>query len=315
MSAELLKPIGLGFGLLGTTNTKPISDRDAQAMFDCACSLGVVRFDTAPLYGGGLSEERLGHLLRGIPRSHYVLSTKVGRYRPYATKVENPKRNRGDWNDYSYNGTLKSIENSLKRLGADRLDAVFVHDCDERIEDALRGALPALQFLKEQGVVTKVGCGSNVAATPIALLRHFDLEILMVAGRFTLLDQTATNGLFQICLNRGLEVELAAPFNSGILATGANDKSARMDYMAPDDGDRNRVRKIEAVCAEHGVSLKRAALQYSAAHPAVSRLILGLIHPDGMKSNFEDMCVPVPNYLWDALEGIGIPHPNPKALL
>ncbi|MBY6160243.1 aldo/keto reductase [Mameliella alba] len=308
-----VKPVGLGFALLGSSNADPIPDAQARQMFDAAWDLGLRRFDTAPLYGGRQSEERLGQLLQGRPRDSYVLSTKVGRYRDYAVEVVNPKDNPGDWHDYSRESTLRSVEQSLKLLGTDRLDIVFVHDCDKHLPEALSGALPALAELKAQGVIGALGCGSNVAATHHALLRETDLDVLMVAGRFTLLDQSADDDLFPLCLARGVQVELAAPFNSGILATGPDVDETRFDYQPPDAALRDRVRAIQSACHAEGVPLKRAALHYAAAHPAVTRLVLGLIHPEGLRSNLADLSAPVPHTLWTALETLNIRNPKATA--
>ncbi len=301
--------VGIGFGLLGTTNTTAVSDAQAAAMFQAAWDLGVRRFDTAPLYGGGISEERLGHLLQGRQRAAYSLSTKVGRYRPYAAKVVNPKNNPRDWHDYSAEATKRSIEQSLTRLNTDRLDIVFVHDCDAHLPAALHECLPVLHDLKAQNVIGAIGCGSNVAATHEALLSQTDLDVLMVAGRFTLLDQSAYPQLLTLAQDKGVAIELAAPFNSGILATGASDLSQRFDYQAPPPDILDRVRQIEHICASFDVSIKRAALHYSRGHPAIKRLVLGLIHPDGLASNLHDLATPPPAALWDALAQIDIPHP------
>ena len=238
-----------------------------------------------------------------------MLSSKVGRYRDYAATVTNPKDNPGDWHDYSRDATLRSVEQSLRRLGVNRLDIAFVHDCDAHLGAALDGALPALADLRSQGVVGAIGCGSNVAATHLALLCEASLDVLMVAGRFTLLDQSATAVLFPLCLERGTQVELAAPFNSGILATGADAPGTRFDYQTPDDETRQRVRTIEQVCRANDVPLKRAALHYSAAHPAVTRLVLGLTDPESLQSNLADLAAPVPETLWPALARAGIPSP------
>jgi len=298
--------IGLGFGLLGTSNVAAISDVDAQAIMQSAFSNAIQRFDTAPLYGGGLSEERLGRLLQGRPRDSYQLSTKVGRYRPYSSKVANPNNNADDWWDFSRDATFKSVEQSLKRLGTDRLDVVFLHDCDNHIEEAAQGAFAALSELRDQGVIAAIGCGSNSSATHLELLQRIELDILMVAGRYTLLDQSAASLLLPLCLQRGIEVELAAPFNSGILATGPKDPTTRFDYRPADREVRAKVEKIAAVCAEFGVSLKQAALAYPAAHPAINTLMLGLVGPAGLKSNIEDLSTPMPEELWQALEHLGI---------
>ncbi|MEM9708621.1 MAG: aldo/keto reductase [Pseudomonadota bacterium] len=301
--------IGLGFALLGTTNAAPISDADAEAIFATAWDLGIRRFDTAPLYGGGLSEERLGRLLCGLPRNEYVLSSKTGRFRDYARAVTDPKGNPGDWHDYSAEATRRSVEASLERLGTDRLDIVFVHDCDAHIDGALEGALPELRRMQQEGIAGAVGCGSNVAATHEALLEAAELDVLMVAGRLTLLDQSAAGKLLALAEARGAVVELAAPFNSGILAAGPDEAATRFDYSQPDQAIRARAREIERICAIHNVSLRRAALHYPIAHQEVSRLVLGIVEPDGLRENLADAATPVPNALWEALEALGIPNP------
>ncbi|MEM9764040.1 MAG: aldo/keto reductase [Pseudomonadota bacterium] len=305
--------IGLGFALLGTSNAAPISDAEADAMFATAWDLGIRRFDTAQLYGGGQSEERLGRLLSGIPRDSYVLSSKTGRFRDYACLVTDPMGNPGDWHDYGRETTRRSIEASLERLGTDRLDIAFIHDCDHHVEEALSGALPELRKMQEEGIIGRIGCGSNVAATHEALLAHADLDILMVAGRLTLLDQSAAEMLLPLTRARDITLELAAPFNSGILAAGPDDATARFDYQAPSDPIRSRAREIEGVCRAHGVSLRRAALHYPLAHPGVARLVLGLIHPQGLRDNIADLEKPVPAALWADLAEIGIPAPYAPA--
>lgn len=302
-------PLGLGFGLLGTTNAAPISDAEALTIVKTAHELGIDRFDTAPLYGGGLSEERLGRLLDGVPRQDYVLSSKVGRYRPYAVDVTNPKANAGDFRDYSFDATLRSIDASLNRLRTDRLDVVFIHDCENHIDEAVDGAWPALSRLRDQGVVGRIGCGSNLATTHERLLERVELDVLMVANCFTLLDDSALRSLLPRAQALGVEVELAAPFNSGILASGADDPHARFDYAPAGEGIRARVRQIEAACSEHQVPLKRAALQYCLRHPAVRSLILGLVAPSGLRSNCDDVRSDVPEALWASLEALGIPDP------
>lgn len=308
MSKEA-KKIGLGFGLLGTSNVAPISDQDAEAMFSCAVSLGINQFDTAPLYGGGLSEERLGKLLHGLDRNEYRLSTKVGRYRAYSAPVSNPKENIGDIYDYGSDATYRSIEDSLERLRTDRLDIVYIHDCDDHIDEAAKGAYRALFDLKTQGVISKIGCGSNIAATHSALLDKVALDVVMVAGRFTLLDQSAASQLFPQCQNLGVEVILASPFNSGILAVGPDQEDTRFDYQSPDVRVRERVREIQDVCLAHQVTLKQTALAYSLAHPAVSSLMLGLTMPDSLISNLDDLEVVIPDQLWTDLAQVGVPHP------
>jgi len=307
----MLKELGLGFGLLGTTNTAPISDEDALEIFRTAVhELGVNRFDTAPLYGGGLSEERLGKLLISTPRDDYILSTKVGRYRPYAAYVTDPKNNAGDVYDYSHDSTLRSIEKSLQRLRTDRLDIVFIHDCDEHIEAATNGAWPALSKLRDEGVLGRIGCGSNVAATHEQLLERVDMDIMMVANCYSLLEDTASAKVFPRCQELSVEVELAAPFNSGILATGPDVETARYNYVIAGDEVRARVRAIQHLCMSHGVALKQTALQYCLRHPAVSRLILGLAKPDELRSNIQELKNPIPDALWEELAQMGVSDPR-----
>ena len=304
------KSIGFGFALLGTSNTNYISDEEAENIFQCIIDHGILRFDTAPLYGGGLSEERLGKLLIKIPRNNYILSTKVGRYRPYASHISNPKNNPEDWYDFSSETTKRSVEKSLNRLGTDFLDIVFIHDCDNHIEEAVNTCLPILQDLKSQGVLGSIGCGSNVAETHEKILKFAEFDILMLEGRFTLLDQSALGSLFSYTMSKSVDVELASPFNSGILATGSEKKNSRFDYMPVGTNVLKRVSEIEKICSKFDVSLKRAALTYSLSHPAVKRLILGLVHPTGLASNITDLSKPPPNELWEALSIIGIPNPN-----
>lgn len=308
-----LASIGLGFSALGASEIPPFADEEAKAIFDEALALGISRFDTAPLYGGGQSEDRLGMLLSGIPRDSYVLSTKVGRYRPYGEVLADQRNNPTDVYDYSADTTFQSIESSLKRLGTDRLDIVYVHDCDNFVEDAVKHTLPALVQLRDQGVIGQIGIGSNNAPTHEAILDRAEVDVLMVANSYSLLTQDADKRLFLLCQGRTIGVELAAPFNSGILAVGSRDAAAMYRYAAPSPEVMSRTRKIEAVCEAHGVSLKQAALQYCARHPTVDRLILGLVAPEALRSNLNDLQAAVPQGFWDELDSIGIPSPTPHS--
>lgn len=301
--------IGIGFALLGTSNTKFISDNEANNIFNYIKDNGINRFDTAPLYGGGLSEERLGKLLINIDRKDFTLSTKVGRYRPYSEPIKDPKNNTSDWYDYSAETTEKSIYKSLERLNTDYLDIVFIHDCDNYIDEAIKYCLPVLNKLKNQGIIKRIGCGSNVVATHENFLDKTEIDILMVAGRFTLLDQSANNLLFAKAIEKSVEVELASPFNSGVLASGTKNKQARFDYLPATEEVFEKVKKIEEICSSYNVNIKCAALNYSLSHPAVKRLILGLVDPEGLHSNIGDLDVIIPNELWQDLSEIGIPMP------
>lgn len=301
--------MGVGFALLGTSNVKFISDNDADDIFNYIKAAGINRFDTAPLYGGGLSEERLGKLLKNIDRKDFILSTKVGRYRPYSEPIKDPKNNTSDWYDYSAGTTEKSIFKSLERLNTDYLDIVFIHDCDNYINEAIKYCLPVLYKLKSQGIIKRIGCGSNFAITHEKFLDKTEIDILMVAGRYTLLDQSANKLLFAKAIEKSVEVELASPFNSGILASGTKDKKARFDYLPATEEVFKKVKKIEEICDSYNISIKCASLNYSLSHPAVKRLILGLVGQEGLQSNISDLDVKIPYELWQDLSEIGIQMP------
>ena len=290
--------VGLGFGLLGVTNMPPVSDADARDTFKAACDAGVCHFDTAPLYGGGVSEERLGQLLRTVPRERVHVSTKVGHYRQYGALG-------ADWWDFGADCVRRSIDSSLQRLGVQRIDTVFLHDCDDHVEAAARDAYPVLRQLQQEGVIGAVGAGCNRAHTLDALLDRIDLDTVMVAGRYTLLDQSAAVTLFPRCQERKVRVIMAAPFNSGILATGSGASQTRFDYQPPDAAMRARVRAIEDICQAHGVTLKAAALQFAASHPAITQLMLGFIDVAGLQSNLRDLETPLPAGLWRDLAASG----------
>lgn len=302
--------IGLGFASLGASQQAPLADDVAEKIFEAALALNIDRFDTSPLYGGGQSEERLGKLLLGQPRDNYILSTKVGRYRPFGKVLANQRSNPSDVYDYSADASLRSIEKSLKRLGVDRFDIVYIHDCDNFVKEAAEGAFPALCRLRDEGVIGRIGCGSNNASTHEAMLDRVNLDVLMVANSYSLLTQDADERLFPICLQRNISVELAAPFNSGILATGPDNATTTYRYAEPEPEILDRTRQIASICKDHDVPLKRAALQYCARHPAVERLILGLVEPDDLRSNIADMQTKIPPELWIDLEKIGVPDPN-----
>lgn len=301
--------MGLGFASLGASQKPPLADDVAEKIFEAALALNINRFDTSPLYGGGQSEERLGKLLLGHPRDSYILSTKVGRYRPFGKMLTNQRNNATDVYDYSADCSLRSIEKSLKRLGVDRFDIVYIHDCDSFVKEAATGAFPALCRLRDEGVIDRIGCGSNNASTHEAILDRIDLDVLMVANSYSLLSQDAGERLFPLCLQRNISVELAAPFNSGILATGPDNVKTTYRYEAPEPEILNRTRRIASICNAYGVPLKRAALQYCMRHPAVERLILGLVEPDDLRSNIADMHLEIPPELWIDLAKIGVPDP------
>jgi D-threo-aldose 1-dehydrogenase len=280
---------------------------------------GVRYFDTAPHYGNGLSEHRIGAALRHVSRDSYTLSTKVGRLLvadPAAPRMQNgyadalPFTQR--W-DYSYAATLRSIEDSLQRLGLSRIDFVYIHDLarhehgneyPSRFREAMNGAVPALARLKSEGAIAGFGLGVNEWEVCIEALAHADLDVLLLAGRYTLADQTALPRLLPCCAARNVRVVIGGPFNSGILATGTKPRDGRAPYFNYEPAPADivaRVAAIEAVCAMHEVPLKAAALQFPLAHPAVACVVLGVRTIVEFDENLALAEYPIPGAFWHDL--------------
>jgi D-threo-aldose 1-dehydrogenase len=310
--------LGLGGAPLGNLFA-PIDDGDAIALVRHAFDRGVRYFDTAPHYGSGLSEHRIGAALRGVPRDDYVLSTKVGRLLAPDPTAPHDQHGYVDvlpfvqrW-DYSFDGTLRSIDDSLQRLGLARIDYVFVHDVardahgdaqPQRFREAMDGALPALARLRAEGTIAGFGLGVNEWQVCADALAHADLDVLLLAGRYTLLDQTALPELLPLCVKRGTRVVVGGPFNSGILATGTRPADGRTVYFnyapAPPDVIA-RAAAIERLCASHGVALKAAALQFPRAHPAVACVLAGARTASELDENLALAAHPIPEAYWREL--------------
>lgn len=275
--------LGFGGATLGNLYAA-LDDEVAADAVVAAYDAGIRYFDTAPHYGLGLSERRLGSALAGLPRDAYVVSTKVGRLlerhpRPTGSDLPGagfdvPDVLRRRW-DFSRDGVRRSLETSLDRLGLDRVDVVYVHDPDEHVEEALAGALPALVELRDQGVVGAIGVGMNQWQVPLRLVRESDLDVVMLAGRWTLLDRTG-RPLLDECVERGVSVVVAAPFNSGLLATERPAQDAPHDYRRASPEVLRRVHAMADVCERHGVTLPDAAVQFPLRHPAVASVVAGL---------------------------------------
>ncbi|MEC3973670.1 aldo/keto reductase [Amycolatopsis sp. H20-H5] len=310
-----VSPWGLGCAQLGNLY-HAISDETAEATVRRAWDEGIRYFDTAPHYGLGLSERRLGAALGAYPREEFVLSTKIGRVlepdpagaaERDAQGFDVPAAFRRRW-DFSRDGVLRSLADSLGRLGLDRVDLVYVHDPDDHFDDAVNGAFPALLELREQGVVGAIGAGMNRTAPLAEFVRRFDLDAVMVAGRYTLLDQPALDELLPLCEKRGVAVMAAGAFNGGILATA--EPGATYDYAtAPPELVEKAVR-IAAVCARHGVELPQAALALPATHPAVASVVVGAHDPDQVSLNLRRSRTPVPEVLWTDLIAEGLLRPD-----
>jgi D-threo-aldose 1-dehydrogenase len=284
--------LGLGGTALGNLFSA-VSDDDAWALVDAVWVSGGRSFDTAPHYGHGLSEHRLGNALRRYPRDDFVLSSKVGRVLKPDAKAPSAQHGYVDilpfrqaW-DYSTTGTYRSVEDSLQRLGLSRLDVAYVHDPDmathgerapEVLRQVLRETLPALHRLKKEGLVRAVGLGTNDVNVVLQVLRDADLDVLMLAGRYSLLDQSALPELLPQCVARGVRIALGGVFNSGILATGVKATGGQRTFFNYAPAARewvDRTGQIESVCEAHGIPLRAAALQFPLAHPAVEIVMLG----------------------------------------
>lgn len=308
-----LTALGLGAAPAGNLY-QAMTDEDAHATFEAAWATGIRYFDTAPHYGLGLSERRLGAFLRTRPRDELVVSTKVGRllvpspetaHRKDPDIFEVPAATRRVW-DFSRDGVLRSLEASLERTGLDRVDVVYLHDPDEHWEQAAHEALPALVELRDQGVVGAVGAGMNQSAMLTRFVRETDVDVVMCAGRFTLLEQAALADLLPAAAERGVAVVAAAPYNSGILAHDSPPSGVTYDYAPAAAELLDRARRIAAVCAEHGVTLPQAALAYVRTHPAVVSTVVGLATPEQARQAGERAAVRVPAELWRALADVGL---------
>jgi len=308
---SLLAPrLALGTGPLGNLY-QVIPEKQAVETIQAAFNSGVHFFDTAPLYGAGLSERYLGTALRGIPRDQYVLSTKVGR-------LEQPDGSiRFDKLDFTRDGVRRSFEVSLERLKIERIDILHMHDPDDHYRDVLDFAFPALAELRSQGVIRAIGAGMNQWQMLAEFARHADFDCFLLAGRYTLLEQGGLE-LFSLCQAKKISIFLGGVYNSGILATGAR-PGAKYNYVDAPPEILERVRRIEAVCARHGVSLRSAALQFPRAHPAVHALLVGAQSATEFNETLQALRAPIPPKLWTELRAEGllaesVPVPDHKEL-
>jgi D-threo-aldose 1-dehydrogenase len=314
--------LGLGTAPLGGLFA-PVTDADAHGTVERACAVGLRLFDTAPLYGHGLAETRLGSVLRQHPRDEFVLATKVGRLlragappdpsqfhegKPFytATSPLNPVF------DFTYDGVLRSVEESLLRLGLERLDILHIHDPDEHYEEALRGAYPALDRLRGEGTIAAVGVGMNQSEMLVRFARAAHFDCFLVAGRYSLLDQTALRELLPLCLERRIAVIAGGVYNSGILADPR--AGATFDYIPAGADVIERAQRLQAVCRRHGVPLKAAALQFPLGHPAVASVLIGCRSPAEVEENVRLFRTDIPDGLWEQLRRDGlIPEAAPTA--
>lgn len=311
--ADTLSRLGLGTSPLGNLYTE-VTDREARAVIDAAWEAGVRIFDTAPHYGLGLAERRLGAALKDRPRDEFVLSTKVGRLLVAdpsgAERLDDdgfavPALWRREW-DFSADGVRRSLESSLDRLGLDRVDVVYLHDPDDHWEQAAGEALPALVELREQGVIGAIGAGMNQWQMLARFVRESSLDSILLAGRYTLLEQPALAELLPLCAERGVEVLAAGLFNSGLLARHEVPDDATYDYRTAPADVVGRARRIAAVCARHGTTLPAAALWFPFGHPAVTGALIGARSEAELRANIAAFTEPPPPGLWADLRDAGL---------
>ena len=293
-----------------------VIDEDAIATVERAWDLGVRTFDVAPLYGFGAAERRMGRALVGKRRDEFVLSTKVGRLvRPLDAIPPSADIDHQDSNyihsdpvglvfDYSGDGVRRSIEDSLERLGLDRIDIALIHDPDRHWEAAIGEAYPALARLRDEGVIRAVGAGMNQSAMLARFAREGDFDVFLLAGRYTLLDQEALAELLPLCVDRGISILVGGAMNSGVLADPR--PGSRFNYVPAPNAVIERARRLAEVCERHGVPLRAAAIQFPLAHQAVRSLIAGVRRINHLEEYPELMRLSIPGDLWAELRSEGL---------
>lgn len=305
----------LGFGGAGLGNlSREVSEAEAQSTLAAAWDGGLRYYDTSPLYGFGLSELRMGHFLRGKPRADYIVSTKVGRYMvpPHGQSYD-----RGMWAapldlmpvlDYSYDATMRSLEQSHSRLGLADIDVVYIHDVDRRnlgadfdrhFRSAIEGAYKALDELRRDGFVKAIGIGVNESDVAADFIVETDLDLVMIAGRYTLIEQPALADCLPIAQKKGVGIVNVGVFNSGVLAKGAS--SATYDYGAVPQHVIDKVQAVQKVCDRVGVSLPAAAAQFPLAHPAIVSVVFGMTRPENVEQTLGYLGEDIPAAFWQAL--------------
>lgn len=307
----------LGFGTAQFGNLyQETTDEICTAAVRAAWDAGIRYFDTAPHYGLGLAERRLGAALAAYPRDEYVLSTKVGRVLVPSPESAGSRDDdlfevsaslRREW-DYSRDGVLRSLEDSLERLGMDRVDILYLHDADDHWESASTTGVDTLIELREQGVVRAVGAGMNQAEMPAALIRQSDIDVIMLAGRYTLYEQGAQDDLLPLALERNVGIVAVSVYNSGLMSspTVADDTTYNYTPAAPEV--IARARQIAAICERHGVTLPEAAVRFPLRNPAITAVALGTGTPEHVADGLARYHAEIPESLWEDLHNAGLLH-------
>ncbi len=296
--------LGLGCAAIGGLYGD-ISDDQATQVVKKALDLGLNLFDTAPLYGLGKSEHRLGEALKGTKRDDYVLASKVGRLlEPNDGQTNNsifenepPLKIKFD---YSYDGVMRSLDASLERMGVDRIDIVHIHDPDNHWQEAIEGAYPALEKLRSEGTISAVSAGMNQWEMLSDFAREGDFDCFLLAGRYSLLDQSALHELLPLCVEKNIGIMAGGTYNSGILAKGAR-PGATYNYSEAPTDIVQKASAIEAIATRHNVNIKAAASQFVFAHPAITCIIPGTRQPERVEENFNLLTHTIPTDFWTEL--------------
>jgi D-threo-aldose 1-dehydrogenase len=310
-----LTVLGIGGASIGSLHGS-VAESDALAAIEAAYGAGARYFDTAPLYGSGLGEHRMGRILQRYRRDSFVLSTKVGRVLKPLPPGANERTHLPDWlpfaqvYDYSFDGTLRAFDDSLQRLGLGQIDIALIHDIDplnhglggyrRRYHEAMEGAYPALARLRSEGVVKAIGVGVNDWRVCQRCAKAADFDCFLLAGRYSLLEQEALKSFLPLCERKGIAVIIGAPYNSGILARGAVRRTTH-NYQAPSPQILRKVGHMEEICARHGVSLAAAALQFPLGHLAVVSVIPGVRSRSQVELNIRLMQEAIPEDFWHEL--------------
>jgi D-threo-aldose 1-dehydrogenase len=310
--------IGIGTAPLGNM-FEALSDEQADAVLASAVGHGLRYFDTAPLYGHGLAEQRVGRAVAPLSRDEVFVSTKVGRLLQADAPRDESQFYQGEpfykdvpavgpvW-DFTYDGIMRSVEESFQRTGLNRFDVLLLHDPDDHFDAASTSGYRALAKLREEGTVRAIGAGMNQAPMLARLVEACDLDVLLVAGRYTLLDQVAMDELLPLCEQRTVSIVVGGVFNSGILIDPA--PGARYNYVPADAAVLARAQKIKAVCDRYSVPLPAAALQFPLAHPRVCTVLLGIRAIDELEKNLRWLEVSIPDALWADLKREGLLRDN-----
>ena len=296
--------LGLGSAPLGGL-FEEVTDDEAHRVVEAAWQAGIRFFDTAPLYGHGLAEKRLGAVLRTKHRDEFVLASKVGRLLRAGAPPEPGQAYKGapavnPVFDFSYDGVMRSVEESLKRLGLDRIDVLHIHDPDHHFEEALSGAYRALDQLRAEGTIKAVGAGMNQAEMLARFAREAEFDCFLLAGRYTLLDRGGARELLPLCVEKTISIIAGGVFNSGILANPR--PGTTFDYRQAPPELVQRAREMQEICSRRGVELKAAAIQFPLRHPAVASVLTGCRSVREVEENVRMFETPIPSALWDELD-------------